>query len=87
MEKTDPGWDNGGANVLIVAIIAVVADLIVRRAAPVQREDETPLLWIMREHLQFVQFASLTLKFIFLKHLRHNPWNLSGGETPEEIVR
>ena len=44
MEKTDPGWDNGGANILIVAIIAVVADLIVRRAAPVQREDETPLL-------------------------------------------
>ena len=39
MEKTDPSWDNGGANVLIVAIIAVVADLIVRRAAPVRMKQ------------------------------------------------
>ena len=36
--KTHPGWDDRGADILIVAIITIVPDLVVRRPLPVQRQ-------------------------------------------------
>ena len=36
--KTHPGWDDRGADILIVAIITIVAPFVVRSPLPVQRE-------------------------------------------------
>ena len=36
--KTHPGWNDRGANILVVAIITIVAPLVVRCAPPVQRQ-------------------------------------------------
>ena len=81
--KAHPGRHHRSSNVLVVAVVTVVADLVVRSALPGHTEW-TPASLNYKRASSFCATQQKKL-FAFSKHLRHNPGNLSGRKAPEQI--